>query len=153
LGRFIRRGSLLRARGAGSARAQQLYLQRRGEFVTAPFFAAGCAAVTRQANGVKVGQKARGVQISGRANLAQVEQPENSSDAPECKMVSRGSGRNISASLFGPMSAELCAQHSRRARQIADGKSLLVPAYLSTDRTEIIDFNGARHAYPPRLRG
>jgi hypothetical protein len=55
---------LLRARGAGSARAQQLYLQRRGEFVTAPFFAAGCATVTRQANGVKVGQKARGVQIS-----------------------------------------------------------------------------------------
>jgi hypothetical protein len=66
LGRFIRRGSLLRARGAGSARAQQLYLQRRGEFVTAPFLAAGCAAVTRQANGVKVGQKARGVQISRR---------------------------------------------------------------------------------------
>jgi hypothetical protein len=41
-------------------RAQQLYLQRRGEFVTAPLFAAGCATVTRQAKGIKAGQKARG---------------------------------------------------------------------------------------------
>jgi lysine 2,3-aminomutase len=60
-------------------------------------------------------------------------------------------GQDLMRRLHGRYSG-LCQPHYVLDIPGGHGKSSIGPVYLSADRREIIDFKGARHAYPPRNR-
>ena len=59
-------------------------------------------------------------------------------------------GQALTRALQGRYSG-LCQPHYVLDIPGGHGKSPIGPTYLSADGTEITDFKGARHAYPPRL--
>jgi L-lysine 2,3-aminomutase len=81
-------------------------------------------------------------------HIAQVEQPEIRATPWNAKWC-----REKVVEIFLRRYSDLCQPNYVLDISGGHGKFLIVPTYLSTDRTEIIDFKGARHAYPPRLGG